>query len=139
VEFIVFVESAGSPMGIVFSKGSPKERLKPEEPWPALPRATWEPKAPGILSLSLLFRAVWPDVPDLQALGKKLGLILEDADPWKRVEALGKALLMALEEVRSWPMAARKELSRLLPEGWTLPHPLPPSRPTPPADLDEAF
>jgi ATP-dependent DNA helicase DinG len=139
VEFIVFVESAGSPMGIVFSKGSPKERLKPEEPWPALPRATWEPKEPGILSLSLLFRAVWPDVPDLQALGKKIGLTLEDADPWKRVEALGKALLIALEEVRSWPMAARKELSRLLPEGWTLPHPLPPSRPTPPADLDEAF
>jgi hypothetical protein len=121
VEFIVFVESAGSPMGIVFSKGSPKERLKPEESWPNLPRATWEPKEPEILNLSLLFRSVWPDVPDLPALGKKIGLGLEDADPWKRVEALGKALLMALEEVRSWPMAARKELSRLLPEGWTLP------------------
>jgi len=139
VEFIVFVESAGSPMGIVFSKGSPKERLKPEESWPNLPRATWEPKEPEILNLSLLFRSVWPDVPDLPALGKKLGLTLEDADPWKRVEALGKALLMALEEVRSWPMAARKELSRLLPEGWILPHSLPPSRPTPPANLDEAF
>jgi len=139
VEFIVFVESAGSPAGMVFSQGSPKERLKPEEPWPNLPRATWEPKEAGILNLSLLFRAVWPEVSNLQDLGNKIGLTLEGPDPWKRVEALGKALVMALEEVRSWPKPARKELARLLPEGWALPHPLPPSPPTPPLDLDEAF
>ncbi len=124
---------------MLFSEKGPRKRFGPEETWPEVPRATWEAKEKGVLSLSLLFRAVWPDIPDLKALGKKLGLALDAGDPWIRAEALGMALLFALQEVRSWPRAARAELRRILPEGWTLPPPSPLPRPRPPADVAEAF
>ncbi len=139
MEFLVFVEGAGQRVGVLFSEKGPRKRLGPAEPWPTVPRATWETREKGILSLALLFRAVWPDIPDLKALGKKLGLALDDGDPWVRAGALGMALLLALEEVRSWPRAARAELRRILPEGWALPSPSPLPRPRPPADLEEAF
>ncbi|MBC7222421.1 ATP-dependent DNA helicase [Candidatus Bipolaricaulota bacterium] len=138
MEFIAFAEVAGKRAGVIFSQEQQK-RLGQGEPWPPLPRATWETREKGVLSLSILSRAVWPDVPDLWALRRKTGLLVDDPDPWVRAEALGKLLLLVMEEVRSWPPSARKELAEILPEGWSLPPPRPRLRPRLPRDLEEAF
>lgn len=139
MEFIAFTESGGLRAGIIFSDGKPRQRLGPEDPWPPLPSATWDTQKREVLKVSLLVRAIWPDVADLQMLRGKTGLALDDPDPWSRAEALGKLLLLLFDEVRSWPPAARKELARILPEGWKLPPFSPRLRPLPPKDLDFAF
>ncbi len=139
MEFIAFAETAGKRAGVVFSQRGPQKRLGPDEPWPPLPLVSWDPREREVLNLSLLARAVWPEAQDLKALRQKTGLALDDPDPWARAEALGKLLLLAMEEVRSWPLAGRKELARILPAGWSLPPPRRRLRPRPPRDLAEAF
>lgn len=138
MEFLVFVETTDLLARIVFSTNG-LHRLAPDEPWPALPRATWETKDKEVLDLHVLSRAVWPEVPDLQGLRAKTGLPLDDPDPWLRAEALGKLLLLALAEVQVWPVSARTALTRILPSRWTLPPPRQRSFPAPPRDLNEAF
>lgn len=137
----MFVENPGeAPARVVFSGAGQSRRLPPEEPWPALPLATWGTgQRPTALDLRLLARAVWPDAPDLPALAQRTALPLEDPDPWVRAEALGQLLLRALREASSWPLAARKALAQGLPPGWRLPLPRPQTRPRPPRRLDAAL
>lgn len=139
MEFLVFVETPEILARVVFSSLGPARRLSPEEPWPDLPKASWDAKRKDVLNLAVIVRAVWPDTVDLQVLQKKTGLPLDAPDPWVWAEALGELLLLAWEEVEKWPGSARRELARALPEGWHLPPSRPRPRPAPPKDLAAAF
>lgn len=90
------------------------------------------------MDLRILFRAIWPEEPDLKELGKRFGLDLEAQDPWRKAEALGELLLRALEETRSWPSEGRAALARFLPLNF-LPPPKPRVRSPSVRTLGEAF
>ncbi len=139
MEFITFVETAEGPYGVLFSENGPKRTLSPRDPWPDVPKFTWNPQfSQGALDLRLLFRAVWPEGPDLDELGKRFGLDFEGQDPWGKAKALGQLFLLALEETRSWPSEGRSALSSFLPKNF-LPPPKLPIRQPPVKTLSEAF
>jgi len=122
VEFICLVETAEGPYGVLFSENGPQRKLSPKDPWPDVPKITWNPRfSEGTLDLRLLFRAVWPEEPDLAGLGKRFGLDFQEGDPWEKAEALGRLFLLALEETRSWPFEGRAALSQVLSKNFLLP------------------
>lgn len=139
MEFIAFVETPEGPYGVLFSENAPKRRLSPGDPWPDMPKIAWNPRSSeGALDLRFLFRAVWPEEPELRGLGKRFGLDLEDQDPWGTAEVLGRLFLLALEEASSWPSEGRKALLGFLPKD-LLPPPKPRARHPPVKSLSEAF
>ena len=139
MEFIAFVETAEGPYGVLFSEHGPKRTLSPRDPWPDVPKFTWNPEfSRGALDLRLLFRAVWPEETDLKELGKRFGLDFEGQDPWGKAEALGRLFLLALDEVLSWPSEGRSALSSFLPKDF-LPPPKLRIRQPPVKTLSEAF
>ena len=116
------METAEGPYGVLFSENGPQRKLSPKDPWPDVPKITWNPRfSEGTLDLRLLFRAVWPEEPDLAGLGKRFGLDFQEGDPWEKAEALGRLFLLALEETRSWPFEGRAALSQVLPKNFLLP------------------
>jgi len=116
------VETAEGPYGVLFSENGPQRKLSPKDPWPDVPKITWNPRfSEGTLDLRLLFRAVWPEEPDLAGLGKRFGLDFQEGDPWGKAEALGRLFLLALEETRSWSFEGRAALSQVLPKNFLLP------------------
>jgi len=122
VEFICLVETAEGPYGVLFSENGPQRKLSPKDHWPDVPKITWNPQfSEGTLDLRLLFRAVWPEEPDLAGLGKRFGLDFQEGDPWGKAEALGRLFLLALEETRSWSFEGRAALSQVLPKNFLLP------------------
>ena len=122
MEFICLVETAEGPYGVLFSENGPQRKLSPKDHWPDVPKITWNPQfSEGTLDLRLLFRAVWPEEPDLAGLGKRFGLDFQEGDPWGKAEALGRLFLLALEETRSWSFEGRAALSQVLPKNFLLP------------------
>jgi len=116
------VETAEGPYGVLFSENGPQRKLSPKDHWPDVPKITWNPQfSEGTLDLRLLFRAVWPEEPDLAGLGKRFGLDFQEGDPWGKAEALGRLFLLALEETRSWSFEGRAALSQVLPKNFLLP------------------
>ena len=116
------METAKGPYGVLFSENGPQRKLSPKDPWPDVPKITWNPQfSEGTLDLRLLFRAVWPEEPDLAGLGKRFGLDFQEGDPWEKAEALGRLFLLALEETRSWSFEGRAALSQVLPKNFLLP------------------
>lgn len=116
------METAEGPYGVLFSENGPQRKLSPKDPWPDVPKITWNPRfSEGTLDLRLLFRAVWPEEPDLAGLGKRFGLDFQEGDPWEKAEALGRLFLLALEETRSWPFEGRAALSQVLSKNFLLP------------------
>lgn len=116
------METAEGPYGVLFSENGPQRKLSPKDHWPDVPKITWNPQfSEGTLDLRLLFRAVWPEEPDLAGLGKRFGLDFQEGDPWGKAEALGRLFLLALEETRSWSFEGRAALSQVLPKNFLLP------------------
>ena len=111
------METAEGPYGVLFSENGPQRKLSPKDPWPDVPKITWNPRFfEGTLDLRPLFRAVWPEEPDLAGLGKRFGLDFQEGDPWGKAEALGRLFLLALEETRSWPFEEGQLSPRFCPK-----------------------
>lgn len=141
MEFLVCTPSEKGFCAVRFRQASPVERLVlGKEEASAVPvlaeSATHKPR--GAFALPVLFRAVWPEEPELMGLFRRLGLP-QPEDPWARAELLGQLFLRALEEVRAWPDPARRALAALLPAGLPLPPRPPRLLVRPPRSLEEAF
>ncbi|MEN3009520.1 MAG: ATP-dependent DNA helicase [Candidatus Bipolaricaulaceae bacterium] len=139
MEFLVATQQGGTVFAVRFRGAEPRERRILGGGRPGLPVLAEAALGPlkEAFPLPVLFRAVWPEEPDVEALWARGGLPAP-ADPWERAEALGRLFLRALEETRAWPDPARRALAALLPAGLGLPPRPPPAPRRPPASLDEA-
>ncbi len=141
MEFLVGIPDEDVILAVRFRGGVPVKRLvfRKKEPPPLPVLVEHAQDAPeNALVLPLLFRAVWPEEPNLDLLFVRFALP-RPGGPWERAQALGHLFLRAWEEVRAWPGPARRAVAKLLPPGLALaPRPRTPAV-RPPASLDEAL